>query len=185
MGGRLILHLPCLQEIWIRTRMWVRPGSMHFMASKIKDLRGPVRSRGRRDQQYRPYYKDQRCKQQSTRQVVRRPREDGQAVRIQEAEEPNSKSDRKCEEKSLAQGRSRWRLLPGQSNKGIFCSTKKALIDRAVCQGAPSCIKMYGIPFRNQSSSCRIKRFCKTSCTGLAASYFNHVQTSSTVATDD
>ncbi|GFV56243.1 hypothetical protein TNCV_3266501 [Trichonephila clavipes] len=35
---------------------------------QIKDQRGPVRSRGRRDQQYRPYYKYQEGKRQSTSQ---------------------------------------------------------------------------------------------------------------------
>ncbi|GFU19373.1 uncharacterized protein TNCV_3032871 [Trichonephila clavipes] len=37
-------------------------------SEQIKDHRVPVRSRGRRYQQYRPYYKDQGCKQQSTSQ---------------------------------------------------------------------------------------------------------------------
>ncbi|GFW60788.1 uncharacterized protein TNCV_2672091 [Trichonephila clavipes] len=44
-------------------RVESRPSS-----EQIKNQRGPVRSRGRRDQQYRPYYKDQGCKQRSTSQ---------------------------------------------------------------------------------------------------------------------
>ncbi|GFS50385.1 uncharacterized protein TNIN_184191 [Trichonephila inaurata madagascariensis] len=70
----------------IRTeRVESRPSS-----EQIKDQRGPVRSRGRRDQQYRPYYKDQGYKQQSTsqsRQKTKRGRSSCQNSRIRGAQQ--------------------------------------------------------------------------------------------------
>ncbi|GFT41188.1 hypothetical protein TNCV_3403481 [Trichonephila clavipes] len=71
---------------------------------------------------------------------------------------------------------------------GIFCSAKKALIDRAVWQEAPSCIKMYGSPSGNHSSSCGINdQVILQDIFVLVLPYhtFNHVQTYSTLAADD
>ena len=44
--------------------------------------------------------------------------------------------------------------FPGQGNRayrGIFCSCRKAFTERAVWQGAPSCMKMKDSPLANQS----------------------------------
>ncbi|GFT84145.1 hypothetical protein TNCV_1149841 [Trichonephila clavipes] len=57
-----------------------------------------------------PALKIQNTSSSPQARVIRRQREDGNAIRIQETEEPNSNNAKKWEENPLTEGRRRWRF---------------------------------------------------------------------------